>query len=80
MMKKLYDEIMAVKVIDPNNPYDYGINAGLETASKLAKKYDDEIERLNKKIDYLYENWNIKKYDDEIDRLNGVINELVKIY
>jgi uncharacterized phage infection (PIP) family protein YhgE len=52
-MKKLYDEIMAAKVIDPNNHYDYGINAGLETASKLAKKYDDEIERLNDGISKL---------------------------
>jgi hypothetical protein len=52
-MKKLYDEIMDAKVIDPNNPYDYGINSGLETASKLAKKYDDEIEKLNDSISKL---------------------------
>lgn len=52
-MKKLYDEIMAEKSEFYNEQYGRGFNDGINKSAELAKKYDDEIERLNKLIDQL---------------------------
>ena len=47
-MKKLYDEIMALDANDPSNKdYEYGFYCAKYKSAELAKKYDDEIERLN---------------------------------
>ena len=50
VMKKLYDEIMALEAQKQNGYYDAGFEDGIEAAAELAKKYDDEIERLNKEL------------------------------
>jgi len=55
-MKKLYDEIMALQTSGLNSTdFDKGYDRGLDDAAELAKKYDDEIDRLRVENKYLIE-------------------------
>jgi hypothetical protein len=60
-MKKLYDEIMALSESSLiNDDYNNGFNDAQLQAAELAKKYDDEIERLknaNKSFKFLLNNY-----------------------
>ena len=51
-MKKLYDEIMELNYTSNycDDYYKVGFEEGIEAASELAKKYDDEIDILKIEI------------------------------
>jgi hypothetical protein len=52
-MKKLYDEIMEMPIMNilkHDIKYVNGHNTAKRQAAELAKKYDDEIERLSKEL------------------------------
>jgi hypothetical protein len=50
----LYDEIMALKNYKHCDcDYDEGFDDALEEAATLAKKYDEEIERIKREIEIL---------------------------
>jgi hypothetical protein len=49
-MKKLYDEIMALDNPCDDGVYGSGFEDAKEKSAKLAKKYDDEIADLKKRL------------------------------
>jgi hypothetical protein len=71
-MKKLYDEIIALEITKGSDGYIQGFNNALEETAELAKKYDDEIERLRVENKYLIEAL------EQIEAKVAIIDKLIK--